>query len=980
LDFATTTGTYGGNLTGSGNVQITSGSVLTLSGANGSFTGNTTVDSTSQLIGTTSSLQGRIADDGLVKFNQAFTGTYGGVLSGKGNVEVDASTGSIVTFNAINSYSGTTLIDAGTLQVGDAQALGMTAGTTVATGAVLDLNGFTVGPELLTVSGNGINGNGALINSTGSASFAGAVILAGNTSIGGVGNLTLTGTVDGRVANTDSLTIVDSGTKTFTGVIGGQNSLAGIAQGSSSGTLEFDKNVTIGSGGATFNGDLVFRGIIFQSIGAVTIGNSTITNETFSITGGATTVQTSAGAIILNSTTTAHNNLTLSAGGSTSGLTMNAATTGITADPNVNLTFAANGQIAIDSPIKTTTGILRMAAVGGITEGSSGAINALQLGVTNAGSGNIDLKSQNSVGTFAANNQATGGHLTLEAIGSITIGIVTADVNAGLFEGASGISSRNGDVAITATGSLAIDAAIAVGTGAAPADITIASNSTMTISAPIANQTGGNISLQTAGSSADVQIEALIAAAGGNGNISIDSGRDIQVVHTGPSSAVTVDVQVVGNGLVNLSAHNLVTFDPNVLIQTGTGAIAGTPPVIAVQTPQLDVLGQELATVQYGRPGERNFTITINWGDGSTSTFLEAASGQLTAPHLFISNPNQGNPSAPISITFEIVQDSHVNIVSHGATQNTTAVTSTAQLPGLGIASNVANLAMPAPKLVIPDSPKLIEVMQSAIAILLDNSVNQGDMVRTEQLLTVERVVNVEILSPDGGVQQRVPLPESTLDSTLEVIRKLPDGNYRFQLQEPGEERQRLLLEFEVRQGKIVDRNDESYRRPSASKPKASPAQEAPEKLIDTTSPNDAAMLDFTPILTPDSEAFHFSSDERGLPTEGDDGSTSQRDTKLTLAVHRAWKRAERLVDNLLSDVENNSVETAMATDMPAKRETDTPGNDEMTQGSVMLLGATAVLFQTTRADIRAERQNSSLKLSRAAQLFRKFIRRPNSV
>ncbi len=108
-----------------------------------------------------------------------------------------------------NLYSGVTDVNSGTLQLGKPNAFGSTMdGAVVAPGAVLDLNGQNVGAEPLSLDGTGIGGAGALINSsTAAASLSGAITLAGNSSIGGSGELALTGPVGGAF----TLTLVGNG-------------------------------------------------------------------------------------------------------------------------------------------------------------------------------------------------------------------------------------------------------------------------------------------------------------------------------------------------------------------------------------------------------------------------------------------------------------------------------------------------------------------------------------------------------------------------------------------------------------------------------------------------------------------------------------------------------------------------------------------------------------------------------------------------
>jgi fibronectin-binding autotransporter adhesin len=93
----------------------------------------------------------------------------------------------ILTLSGANNYTGDTTIGAGILKAGNGAALGAnTSGTTVSSGATLDVNGQNLGIEVVTISGAGVGGNGAIINSGGQQINAlGRIVLAGDATIGG---------------------------------------------------------------------------------------------------------------------------------------------------------------------------------------------------------------------------------------------------------------------------------------------------------------------------------------------------------------------------------------------------------------------------------------------------------------------------------------------------------------------------------------------------------------------------------------------------------------------------------------------------------------------------------------------------------------------------------------------------------------------------------------------------------------------------
>ncbi|PPT59361.1 hypothetical protein XarbCFBP8150_21240, partial [Xanthomonas arboricola] len=85
-------GVFTGSITGTGNVIKDGAGALLLNGANG-YTGGTTITA-GTLIGDTSSLQGDIANNAALVFNQNTAGVYAGTLSGTGSLQ-KAGTGAL---------------------------------------------------------------------------------------------------------------------------------------------------------------------------------------------------------------------------------------------------------------------------------------------------------------------------------------------------------------------------------------------------------------------------------------------------------------------------------------------------------------------------------------------------------------------------------------------------------------------------------------------------------------------------------------------------------------------------------------------------------------------------------------------------------------------------------------------------------------------------------------------------------------------
>ena len=137
-----------------------------------------------------------------------------------------------LTLSAANTFTGGVQVNAGgTVIAKNNTALGPATNTvTVASGGALGLQGgISIGANPLTISGNGVAANptGALNSISGANSYAGAITLAANTTIGSAtsGNtLTLSGAIDTTASNY-GLTLVGAGNAAIKGAIGGGGSL-----------------------------------------------------------------------------------------------------------------------------------------------------------------------------------------------------------------------------------------------------------------------------------------------------------------------------------------------------------------------------------------------------------------------------------------------------------------------------------------------------------------------------------------------------------------------------------------------------------------------------------------------------------------------------------------------------------------------------------------------------------------------------------
>jgi fibronectin-binding autotransporter adhesin len=150
-----------------------------------------------------------------VTVNSATDYNFSGTLGGGGAV-TKAGTGTLF-LNNNNSYTGPTVITNGTVSIQTSTALGTSAsGTTISDTGSLDINTASVlantvnlGAEVLTISGNGFGGQGAIVNNSPvlapQINAVQQIVMAGNSSIGGSARWDMRGTgnaLDMQATNT----------------------------------------------------------------------------------------------------------------------------------------------------------------------------------------------------------------------------------------------------------------------------------------------------------------------------------------------------------------------------------------------------------------------------------------------------------------------------------------------------------------------------------------------------------------------------------------------------------------------------------------------------------------------------------------------------------------------------------------------------------------------------------------------------------
>ncbi|MBU6222801.1 MAG: autotransporter-associated beta strand repeat-containing protein, partial [Planctomycetes bacterium] len=276
VEFSQTfTGTYAGDMSGSGLLTKTGNGTVTLTGSN-SYQGGTFVNA-GALIGDTGSLQGSIAvASGTLGFDQATSGTYSGLLLGTSTNSRFVKTGvGDLTLSGTNTNDGAWTVSGGRL-IGTTSSLQ----GSITNNAAVTFDQATNGTYAGTMSGSGslTKAGAGAVTLTGSSGYSGATtVAAGSLLVSGslsnsavfvnTGALLGGGGVIGQMVTLSGGTISPGTGAGIPGLftIGGLSASAGgttlldiIGSGTGAGTagIDYDKLLVTGSGGLGYGGTL----------------------------------------------------------------------------------------------------------------------------------------------------------------------------------------------------------------------------------------------------------------------------------------------------------------------------------------------------------------------------------------------------------------------------------------------------------------------------------------------------------------------------------------------------------------------------------------------------------------------------------------------------------------------------------------------------------------------------------------------------
>lgn len=227
-----------------GNPGVTVGRGITV---NSGGTGARTIGATNA--SGTATYSGNIAANTNVTLsasNSGGTTLFSGVLSGSGAVTA-AGSGQVVLSGA-NTYTNTTTVSSNsTLLAANNSALGGGSGaTTVNNGGTLAFSNNISEDEVITISGTGVGGNGALRSASGDNTNTGTVSLGANATVAAVSGASLTLSNVDTATSDRNLTVSANGTVRILGSILTAGSITNVLQKDGAGNLIVSNSGTTG--------------------------------------------------------------------------------------------------------------------------------------------------------------------------------------------------------------------------------------------------------------------------------------------------------------------------------------------------------------------------------------------------------------------------------------------------------------------------------------------------------------------------------------------------------------------------------------------------------------------------------------------------------------------------------------------------------------------------------------------------------------
>ena len=789
--------------------------------------------------------------------------------------------------------------------------------------------------------------------------------------------------------NGDVQIIADSGL--LKNGIGGQVLMqdgATIRAGTGTVLLQADQNLTVAQI-ETFNGSANALRLVSASGSLVNAGNSAGDNLIANANGALTTIQTRVGVGAIQPLNVDLDRLNL-----TNGTTL-LPLPGI----DTRIQLSERNSVVVERLVQHNGGNVGVVAQQNLTVGQISAIIGNSFISLESTSGAIVTGGSSVIHNVAARTLVMRA---LTGIGSESP-LVTNVLNlAATNSGSGNLQVANVSAAVLIIGS--IDGVEGIShTGSTLGSISVSNTAPIDVAHAVRNTSGGNVTLNATGPLSGITVTAPVLATGSNGNINLIAGFNINLFDTG----LNADIRAEGTGVITIQSGNLVNFFPNVIVQSGTGSITNAPPrFVNLLTPQITAGGIATVTGDFGRPGEHNFTITVNWNDGTFTTEVFENPGSFIFTHFYNENPNPTNPAAPIPIDVTVVADLQIHVFGRNTTTNNalgsldfTTLRSFAPVPGEGFGAFAFDLTPTVKLLHFPEPQPVGDLQQGSaqtptVALVIEPIPEKDDLGPSAKRKVFFQIGKRNADGTGWEYDEGIELTEDFLEQIFdpELIEQIPDGRYRVQLQEPGETIKRLVIEFEIVNGTIADgtgpmREDlvpESLRTEKTTDPATSPPEGIPADALDPENEVpvqqqiDETQLVPPPVLKPQQTDLASEPQIRQFDS-ANSHMNKHYESFASNSGRRLWQKAVCELEQRDDSVDDSTVDRDA---IPAQEPSEFGRTSEFTplESSVVLVGLASTIAGVGRSTIpnhRAGARNAGpLPMSRAARLMRKFTTR----
>ncbi len=260
-------------------------------------------------------------------------------------------------------------------------------------------------------------------------------------------------------------------------------------------------------------------------------------------------------------------------------------------------------------------------------------------------------------------------------------------------------------------------------------------------------------------------------------------------------------------------AATLTIYDHDREVATDTIIIVvpEVPPVISsLSFTELNILSETTATGTVYYPGNSPVTVTINWGDNTTTTFTEpgGVSDTFVMTHTYYGPPNPLNPAAPISVTVAV--NGQLSVFGQLEVGQVVTQAGAVQVPGTGVHFVTFFPEPKAPPLALAQTVLTERNSLYASQPLLVTTANDLIVVGADETGAAEDRVVLRLVSPDGKDANDIVLPGNVLDDLPGYLKRLPDGHYRVYYIQGDTHRERLIIDVNVRGGRPADADEDS--------------------------------------------------------------------------------------------------------------------------------------------------------------------------